>query len=87
VTHQGFRPGVASAPLVAWTHDSATVAPADTATDITAQGTPQELAIATLPTVAACWACRRCGEHQPTALRLGFVRYGVPARRRHDHSP
>jgi len=88
VTHQGSRPGVASAPLVAWTYDSATAAPADTAADITAHSAPQELApAATLTTVATCWACRRCGERQPTALRLGFVRHGVPARRRHDHSP
>ena len=87
VTHQGSRPGAASTPLVAWTYDSATVAPAETAADITAQGTAQELAIATLPTVVPCWACRRCGARQPTALRLGFVRHGVPARRRHDHSP
>jgi len=87
VTHQGSQQGVASAPLVAWTHDSATVAPADTAADITAQGTPQELAIATLATAAACWACRRCGARQPTALRLGFVRHGVPARQRHDRGP
>lgn len=84
VTHQGSRPGVASAPLVAWTHDSATVAPADTAADITAQGTPRELAIATL---ATSWYCRRCGARQPAALRVGFVRHGVPQRRRHDHSP
>jgi len=87
VTHQGSRPGVAWAPLAAWTHDSATVAPADTAADITAQGTLQELSIATLPTVANCWACRRCGQRQPPALRLGFVRHGVSRRRRHDHSP
>jgi len=88
VTHQGSRPGEASAPLVAWTYDSATAAPADMAADITAHSAPQELApAATLTTVATCWACRRCGERQPTALRLGFVRHGVPARRRHDHSP
>jgi hypothetical protein len=84
VTHQGSRPGEASAPLVAWTHDSATTAPADTAAGITAQSASQGLAIAT---AAACWACHRCGERQPTALRLGFVRHGVPARQRHDHSP
>jgi hypothetical protein len=88
VTHQGSRPGVAWAPLVAWTHDSATVAPADMAYDITAQSPSQELApAATLATATTCWACRRCGERQPAALRLGFVRHGVPTRRRHDHSP
>jgi len=84
VTHQGSRPGEAWAPLVAWTHDSATVAPADTAADSTAQSASAELAIAM---VAPCWTCRRCGERQPPALRLGFVRHGVPQRRRHDHSP
>ena len=87
VTHQGSRPGAAWAPLVAWTHDSATVAVADTAADITAQSAPQELAIVTLTTLAPCWTCRRCGRRQPVALRLGFVRHGVPTRRRHDHSP
>jgi len=81
VTHQGSQQGVASAPLVAWTHDSATVALADTAADITAPSAPQELAIATATTG---WTCRRCGERQPAALRLGFLRHGVPARRRHD---
>ena len=86
VTHQGSRPGVAAAPLVAWTHDSATVAPADTAADITACSL-QELATSKLTTVVTCWACRRCGARQPAALRLGFVRHGVGARRRHDHSP
>ena len=87
VTHQGSRPGVASAPLVAWTHDNATVAPADTAADITAQSAPPELAILTLIAITPCWTCRRCGQRQPPALRLGFVRHGVLARRRHDHSP
>ena len=84
VTHQGSRPGEASAPLAAWTHDSTAVAPADTAADITAHSAPPELAIAM---VAPCWTCRRCGERQPPALRLGFVRHGVPQRPRHDHSP
>ncbi|MCU0965463.1 MAG: hypothetical protein MUF08_10520 [Burkholderiaceae bacterium] len=87
VTHQGSQPGVAADPLGVWTHDSATVAPADTVADITAQSAPQELAIVTLPTVAPYWACRRCGERQPAALRLGFMRHGLQARWRHDHSP
>jgi len=87
VTHQGSRSGQAAAPLGAWTHDSATVAVADAAADTTAQSAPQELAIVTLTTLAPCWTCRRCGARQPAALRLGFVRHGVPARRRHDHSP
>jgi hypothetical protein len=85
VTHQGSRPGIASAPLVAWTHDSATVAPADTAADITAHSASQELD----PSAArpAYWTCRRCGQGQPAALRLGFLRHGLPRRWRHDHSP
>jgi hypothetical protein len=87
VTHQGSRAGATAAPLLAWTHDSATAGLADTAADITAQSAPQELANAALTTVATCWACRRCGGRQPAALRLGFVRHGVPARRRHDPSP
>lgn len=88
VTHQGSRLGVAWAPLAACIHDSATVALVDTAADITAQGTSQDLApAATLATATTCWACRRCGQRQPTALRLGFVRHGLPQRRRHDHSP
>jgi hypothetical protein len=84
VTHQGSRSGQAWAPLAAWTHDSACVDVAGTAADITASSAPPEPAIATS---ANCWACRRCGQRQPPALRLGFVRHGVPARRRHDHSP
>jgi len=91
VTHQGSRAGVAAAPLVAWTHHSATVVPADIAADITAHSAPQELApaatLTTFATLTTCWNCRRCGERQPAALRLGFVRHGVPQRRRHDHSP
>jgi len=88
VTHQGSQSGQAWAPLVACIHDSATVAPVDTAADITAQGTSQDLApAATLATATDCWACRRCGQRQPPALRLGFVRHGVPQQRRHDHSP
>jgi hypothetical protein len=67
-----------------WTHDSATVALADTAADATDTISPQALATATLSTG---WTCRRCGERQPAALRLGFVRHGLLARRRHDHSP
>jgi hypothetical protein len=84
VTHQGSRPGQACAPLAAWTYDSATVALAGTASDITALSAPHELDIATR---APRWACRRCGERQPAALRLGFLRHGLPGRRRHDHSP
>ena len=82
VTHQGSRTGVAWAALVAWTHDSTTVELVDTADDITGHSTAQE------PTIArACWACRRCAARQPAALRQGFLRHGLLARRRHDHSP
>jgi hypothetical protein len=88
VTHQGSRPGVAWAPLAAWTHDSTTVDVAGKAADITAHGASQERApAARLATAAPCWTCRRCGQRQPAALRLGFLRHGLPARRRHDHSP
>jgi predicted ATP-dependent serine protease len=87
VTHQGSRPGAGSAPLAAWTHDSTAVEVAGKASDVTALSAPQELAIATLTMGATCWACRRCGARQPAALRLGFVRHGLPARRRHDPSP
>ena len=88
VTHQGSRLVVAAAPLVAWTHDSTTAAPADMAADITVHSAPQELApAATLTTATTCWACRRCGTRQPAALRRGFVRHAVPQWRRNDHSP
>ena len=84
VTHQGSRPGAASAPLAAWTHDSTTVDVAGTAADIAAPIATQAPVIAT---VATSWVCRRCGQRQPAALRLGFLRHGLPACRRHDHSP
>ena len=74
VTHQGSQPGVAAAPLAAWTHDSALI-------DTAAVGTPQPI------NGAPYWYCHRCGARQPAALRLGFVRHGMPARRRHDPSP
>jgi len=85
VTHQGSRPGQAWAPLAAWTHDSTTATPAQAGADLTAHGIAQEPPIAAVAT--ACWRCRRCGARQPAALRLGFVRHGLPGRRRHDHSP
>jgi len=85
VTHQGSRPRVAWAPLVACIHDSATVAPADMAADITVHSAPQEVAPAAM--LITSWTCRRCGARQPVALRLGFLRHGLPQRRRHDHSP
>jgi hypothetical protein len=88
VTHQGSPPGESSALLAAWTHDSTTVDVAGKAADITAHGASQERArAAARPTVTPCWTCRRCGQRQPAALRQGFLRHGLPARRRHDHSP
>jgi hypothetical protein len=84
VTHQGSRPGVGSAPLAAWIHDSTTVDVAGTPAGITP---PSALQAPYIAMVATCWTCRRCGQRQPAALRLGFVRHGLPARRRNDHSP
>ena len=81
VTHQGSQPGVPSAPLVAWTHDSTSVELVDTAQGILAHSAAQE------PIARACWACRRCGALQPAALRQGFLRHSLAVRRRHDHSP
>jgi hypothetical protein len=84
VTHQGSQPGVAAAPLAAWTHDTASssldttpVAPGEHDT-----------------TPAAPWICRRCAAAQPTRVRQGFLRHDQHhgqrlAHRgwRHDHSP
>ena len=88
VTHQGSQLGMASAPLAVWIHDSATACVAGTTADITAPSAPPEPGIATpAATSTAGWACRRCGARQPAALRQGFVRHGLRARWRHDHSP
>jgi hypothetical protein len=88
VTHQGSRLGVASAPLVAWTHDSATACVAGPATDNTAANAPPEPGIASPATTSVTdWACRHCGARQGAAVRLGFLRHGLPRRWRHDHSP
>lgn len=88
VTHQGSQQGVAWAPLAAWTQDSATACVAGTAADIAAPDAPPEAVIATPATVSfTCWACRRCGARQDTAVRLGFLRHGLGQRWRHDHSP
>jgi hypothetical protein len=77
VTHQGSQPAGAAAPLAAWTDDSASSVLIDTAAMITPQ-----------PADGAPYlTCRRCGARQPAALRLGFLRHGVPTRRRHDPSP
>jgi hypothetical protein len=96
VTHQGSPPVGAWAPLGACTHDSAAVAPADMAADmvtevaavITSPGASQDPApAAAVPAATPCWTCRRCGQRQPSALRLGFLRHGLWQRWRHDHSP
>jgi hypothetical protein len=82
VTHQGSQPAVVWAPLAAWTHDSTTVEPAETADGIAAPAVTHEATIS-----APCWTCRRCGRPQAAAVRQGFLRHGLPGRRRHDHSP
>ena len=87
VTHQGSQPGVTSAPLVVWAHDSTTLELADTAQGILAHSAAQALAASTAATVATCWACHRCGAVQPAPVRQGFLRHGLLARWRHDHSP
>ena len=87
VTHQGCPPGVAAAPLAAWTHHT-TSAPEPAATAAT---TPIAMATATTtPTAPTPWLCRRCARPQPGLVRQGFLRHGPrPVRpgRRHDHSP
>ena len=86
VTHQGSQPAGAAAQLEAWTCDIATVGlphtPAGRAADPTVHSAPPQR-----PVSNNSWTCRRCGARQPAALRLGFVRHGLPARRRHDHGP
>lgn len=77
VTHQGSQPAVPTAPLAACTPPSPrTEQPALTAASPPpSTGTPD------------CWHCRRCGARQGLHLRQGFVRHGLPARRRHDPGP
>ncbi|MFO0433561.1 MAG: hypothetical protein ACK50G_03690 [bacterium] len=82
VTHQGSPAGVVWAPLAAWTHHSTGLEPATPAGNTVAHSTAPGLAL-----VEPCWVCRRCGARQGAALRLGFLRHGLPGRRRHDHSP
>jgi hypothetical protein len=84
VTHQGSRPGVAAAPLVAWTHDTAS---ASLDTTPVAPGEHDT-------TPAAPWTCRRCATTQLARVRQGFLRHGQHHGRRwprlgwrHDHSP
>lgn len=82
VTHQGCRPGAGSAPLATWTHDTLSVEAGTPTQGTLAHGAAQGPAM-----VGRCWVCRRCGLGQPAALRLGYLRHGLPTRRRHDHSP
>jgi hypothetical protein len=88
VTHQGCPPGVAAAPLAAWTHHTTSVPqPADTAatTPMTVATTTTTMITATTP-----WLCRRCARPQSGWVRQGFLRHGprpVRAGWRHDHSP
>jgi hypothetical protein len=84
VTHQGSQPGVAAAPLVAWTQDAASSSLGTTTV------VPGEHDIAP----AAPWTCRRCAAAQPALVRQGFLRHGPHHRQRlahrgwrHDHSP
>lgn len=77
VTHQGSpAPGV-DAPLASWTPES------------TCSELPATTVVGTTPPIdaAAGWICRRCGAPQRAALRLGFVRHGLPLGRRHDAGP
>ena len=88
VTHQGSQPAVSSAPLAAWTHHIAPTAPLLAAQELAALNVAQDVAPAVAPAAGpAGWICRRCGQRQPAALRLGFVRHGRAGRWRHDHSP
>jgi hypothetical protein len=84
VTHQGSRPGVAAAPLAAWTQDTASSSP-DTTTVV-----PVEQDTAPV----APWTCCRCAVALPACVRQGFLRHGLQRDRRwprpgwrHDHSP
>ena len=95
VTHQGCPPGVAAAPLAAWTHHTTSAPEAAhtaTATPISATqiaATPTATT-ATTTTTTTPWLCQRCARPQPAWVRQGFLRHGPrPAgpRWRHDHSP
>jgi hypothetical protein len=77
VTHQGSQPAVLTAPLAACT-------PLHLCTELPACAAANP---APSSAAAACWYCRRCGARQGVHLRLGFVRHGLPARRRHDPGP
>jgi hypothetical protein len=85
VTHQGSQPGVAAAPLAAWTHDTTSSSP--DATTIVAPGEQD-----TAP--AAPWTCCRCTVALPACVRQGFLRHGPHhggrwprTGWRHDRSP
>ena len=99
VTHHGSQPGVASAPLAAWTHtslivgsdDATTVAPTVfTATHTNVEATASAALAAASPQrrgATHAWQCASCGARQPAAVRLGFVRHDRPMRWRHDPAP
>ena len=95
VTHQGCPPGVAAAPLVAWTHHTTSAPePACTATTSPIAATTTVTATATATTAITPGLCRRCARLQPAWVRQGFLRHGprlgVHQARpgwRHDHSP
>ena len=96
MTHQGCPPGVAAAPLAAWTpHTTSAPEPSDvaatTATTPMTVATTSTMTTATAPTATTPqWLCRRCARPQPAWVRQGFLRHGPrPARPgwRHDHSP
>ena len=83
VTHQGSQAGVVAAPLVAWTHDTAS------SSLVAAVVAPPQ--ITTEVSEPPC--CARCSAPLGTWVRQGFLRRGRPrtptiaAGRRHDHSP
>lgn len=83
VTHQGSQSGGLTAPLAAWTQDSASSSP-DTTFVVSAQ--PATAAVAP----SRCCGCRMA---LPAFVRQGFLRHGAapgwhgPRGWRHDHSP
>ncbi|MEO5733751.1 MAG: hypothetical protein ABIN96_12450 [Rubrivivax sp.] len=80
VTHQGSQAQVVDAPLLAWTHDIASVA-ADAQDSAALPGDPTEQA----------QPCHRCAAPLGRWVRQGFLRHGLRGAmlsgRRHDHCP
>jgi hypothetical protein len=100
VTHQGSQLQGSGAPLVAWTHDHASMnvpLPAEVAapTSAPAAATPTAVTDAAPPPLGQarniqprCW---RCAAPLGMRLRQGFLRHGArlrttPGTQRHDHS-